>query len=203
MNLYERMRPHYSRQENFIINILNEKQGGTYVELGAYHSRENSNTFHLETDFGWSGVSFEVSQERRDEFNSQRKNPCLGDALTFNYIDYFQNNDFPKQIDFLQVDIDDGGPEHNTSYAGLHALIALPLTVYRFTIITFEHDANMYFRNAVIRDVQREILDSLGYSLVIRDIHEDYWVDSRIIKPEMCRDYRSKEYLEGMQVNYS
>jgi hypothetical protein len=60
-------------------------------------------------------------------------------------------------------------------------LISLPLTQYRFSVITFEHDANMYFRNAAMRDAQREILDSLGYTLVVREKHEDWWVDPNII----------------------
>ena len=54
-------------------------------------------------------------------------------------------------------------------------------TDYRFSVITFEHDANMYWRNIDIRNVKREILDSLGYALVVRTIYEDWWVDPQII----------------------
>jgi hypothetical protein len=45
----------------------------------------------------------------------------------------------------------------------------------------------MYWRNTAIRDVQREILDSLGYSLVVREIHEDWWVDPNVINLEEYR----------------
>jgi hypothetical protein len=174
-----------SSQELFVIDVLEQKKHGYYVELGAFNSRLGSNTYHLEKDYLWEGVSFEIVDERRLEFVSNRTNPCYGDALQFNYIEYFEKNNYPKQIDYLQVDID-AGYDYDCRPLGNHyltllGLISLPLTQYRFSVITFEHDANMYFRNAAMRDAQREILDSLGYTLVVREKHEDWWVDPNVI----------------------
>jgi hypothetical protein len=172
-------------QEEFIINALNGKKEGYYVELGAFHSSDGSNTFTLEKEYGWKGVSFEIREKEQNEFNENRTNPCFGDALDFNYISYFEENDFPKQIDYLQLDIDGGydknGRPMGNHYTTLHGLIAIPLNKYRFTIITFEHDSNMYWRNTAMRDAQREILDSLGYSLVVRTESEDWWIDPNVI----------------------
>jgi hypothetical protein len=180
-----------SEQEDFVLYLLANKKGGHYVELGAFHSKNGSNTNRLENEFDWKGVSFEIKEELRKEFNENRSNPCMGDALDFNYISYFEENDFPKQIDYLQVDIDAGymknGRPDGSAYTSLHGLLAVPLNSYRFTVITFEHDANMYWRNDVMRDVQREILDSLGYSLVVRTESEDWWVDPNVIE---LQDYR-------------
>ena len=182
-----------SQQEKFVVDLLKEKRNGYYVELGGYNSTMGSNTYHLESDYDWNGVSFEIVDERREEFLSNRKNPCFGDALKFDYISYFEANHFPKQIDYLQVDIDAGydlsmRPIGN-AYTTLHGLITVPLTQYRFSVITFEHDANMYFRNRGMREAQREILDSLGYTLVVRDIHEDWWVDPLEVNLEEYRKY--------------
>lgn len=174
-----------SSQELFVIDILQQKKHGYYVELGAFNSTLGSNTYYLEKDYLWEGVSFEIVDERRSEFVSNRTNPCYGDALQFNYIEYFEKNNYPKQIDYLQVDIDAGYDydcrPFGNHYLTLLGLISLPLTQYRFSVITFEHDANMYFRNAAMRDAQREILDALGYTLVVREKHEDWWVDPNII----------------------
>lgn len=174
-----------SAQEEFVLDLLDNKKEGYYVELGAFHSKNGSNTNKLENEFDWKGVSFEIKEEFRKEFNDNRSNPCMGDALDFNYISYFEENDFPKQIDYLQVDIDagyrDDGRPDGSAYTSLHGLLAVPLNSYRFTVITFEHDANMYWRNDVMRDVQREILDSLGYSLVVRTESEDWWVDPNVV----------------------
>jgi hypothetical protein len=182
-----------SDQEKFVLDILDNKTNGYYVELGGFHSTQGSNTFFLEKDYNWSGVTFEISEERKQEILSNRKNPCFGDALAFDYISYFENNFFPKQIDYLQVDIDGGYDQHGrpigNHYTTLHGLISLPLTQYRFSVITFEHDSNMYFRNTGMRDAQREILDSLGYSLVVRQIHEDWWVDPTVVNMDVFRKY--------------
>lgn len=188
-----------SAQEDFVLNVLNNKKGGHYVELGAFHSKNGSNTNRLENEFDWKGVSFEIKEELKKEFNENRSNPCMGDALDFNYISYFEENNFPKQIDYLQVDIDagyrkDGRPD-GSAYTSLHGLLAVPLNSYRFTVITFEHDANMYWRNDVMRDVQREILDSLGYSLVVRTESEDWWIDPNVIGLEEYRKHFRWDHL--------
>lgn len=182
-----------TQQEQFVIDILKAKRQGHYVELGAAHYSSGNNTFLLERDYDWNGVSFEIVDSMRDEFNQNRKNPCFGNALQFDYASYFEINQFPKQIDYLQLDIDagyrsDGRPAGN-SHSTLHGLLAIPLNTYRFTLITFEHDANMYWRNIAIRDVQREILDSFGYALIHRSYHEDWWVDPSVIGHGEFRKY--------------
>ena len=98
-----------SAQEEFVLKLLNEKKEGYYVELGAFHSKNGSNTYRLENEFDWKGVSFEIVPEFHAEVAANRKNPCiLGDATKFDYIKYFEENNFPNQIDYLQVDIDGG-----------------------------------------------------------------------------------------------
>jgi hypothetical protein len=187
-----------SSQERFVLDITQNKRNGYYVELGAFHSSQGSNTFFLEKDYNWTGVSFEITEERRKEFIQNRSNPCMGDALKFDYIKYFEENNFPKQIDYLQVDIDQGydiSMRPFDAYTTLHGLISIPLTQYRFTVITFEHDANMYWKNTSIRDMQREILDSLGYTLVIREVHEDFWVDPLVIDQDHFRKYLRWDHL--------
>jgi len=180
-------------QESFILDILKQKRNGHYVELGAAHYSNGNNTYLLEKEYDWKGVSFEIVESMKDDFNANRSNPCMGDALSFNYTDYFEKNNFPKQIDYLQVDIDAGydiyGRPVGNNHWTLQGLIAIPLNTYRFTLITFEHDANMYWKNTTIRDAQREILDSFGYSLIQRSYHEDWWVDPKIINHGEYRNY--------------
>jgi hypothetical protein len=180
-------------QERFVVDILESKKNGYYVELGAAHYSNGNNTYSLEKDHEWTGVSFEIVDSMRDEFNENRSNPCMGDALSFNYIDYFEKNNFPKQIDYLQLDIDAGYDIHGravgNSHLTLHGLIAVPLNIYRFSVIAFEHDSTMYWKNTSMRDAQREILDSLGYSLVVREMHEDWWVDPNVIDLEKYRKF--------------
>jgi hypothetical protein len=183
-----------SLEAKLILDLLKEKRNGYYVELGAFHSKVGSNTHKLETEYDWNGVSFEIVPDFHKEFISNRRNPCiLADATKFNYLKYFEENNFPKQIDFLQIDIDSGynemGRPQGDPYQSLKALIAMPLNEYRFTFITFEHDASIDYKATSIRDAQREILHSFGYNMLVRTHSEDWWVDPTVIK---YMDYRPK-----------
>lgn len=64
-------------QDMFVLSILNGKRNGTYVEIGGYDGINLSNTYLLEKDFGWTGIAFEIEQEKTDKYNTQRKNKCL------------------------------------------------------------------------------------------------------------------------------
>ena len=174
-------------QDDFVIETLNRKYGGVYVEIGAYHSKDISNTYLLEKDYGWSGVSFEIEPERVDEFSTNRKNKCyMADATNFDYKLLFDRLDLPKQIDYLSIDIE---PAKYT----LLALMALPLHDYRFSIITFEHDLYAYKNNIHVKNKQKKILSSLGYELVRENVDldvigksglafEDWWIDPSVVK---------------------
>lgn len=185
---------HINNPEDFVLQVLDNKTDGYYVELGAFHSTKGSTTHKLETEFNWSGVSFEIIEEFHKEISENRKNPCiLGDATKFNYTKYFEENNFPKQIDFLQVDIDAGyndlGRAVGNPSLSLLGLLAIPLNTYRFSVITFEHDTLIEYKNEAMRNAQREILNALGYSLVVRMPHEDWWVDPLVIPYTKYKNY--------------
>jgi hypothetical protein len=170
----------------FVLDINRDKKNGYYVELGSADPVDGSNTYSLEKDHGWKGVSFDMDTVQSKKFNDFRDNPCIcEDATKFDYRKYFQENKFPERIDYLQVDIDSGylptGRPIGNPAQSLLGLIALPLNVYRFNVITFEHDASNYYKLSSVRDAQREILDSLGYSLVKRWGYEDWWIDPEIM----------------------
>lgn len=183
-NMYEH-RTHHSSDE-FALDILGYKKDGYYVEMGSADPIKGNTTYKMEKEYGWKGVGFDLDKELADKYNSVRSNPCiLEDATKFNFRKYFEENNFPKQIDYLQIDIeapmDQAGRPKEAKGQPLMGLINLPLTEYRFSVISFEHEYLVYYKNKSLRDAQREILDSLGYSLVARIGHEDWWVDSTVI----------------------
>lgn len=171
---------------DFALDILGYKQNGFYVEMGSADPIIGNTTYKMENTYNWTGVGFDLNQNHADKYNSVRKNPCLvEDATKFNYLEYFEKNNFPKQIDYLQIDIESpinigGRPQHPIGQP-LLGLISLPLTRYRFSVISFEHEFIIHYKNASLRDAQREILDSLGYSLICKIGHEDWWVDPNIV----------------------
>ena len=178
-----------SMQDMFVLSMLDGKKNGVYVEIGADQPRVISNSYLLEKDFDWVGVSFELDSDKVKYFNFIRKNKCIcADATTYDYKSLFEERNYPKQIDYLQLDID---PAEGT----LRALKALPLDDYRFSVITYETD--VYSSGADIQDEEISILKDAGYQLVVKNIKnednpfEDWWIDPNIISEEKWRPYKT------------
>lgn len=145
---------------------------GSYIEIGTGHYEQGSNTYLLEKKYGWKGLSIDISKQMVDVFNENRSNKCVeGDAITFNWEKYLEENNFPKQIDYLSLDVD-----YNThSHANLLSLLNFPITKYKFNIISIEHLSDIHYNLRDIKDTQRSILSALGYHLVIRGYNNDLW----------------------------
>ena len=187
-----------SMQDMFVLSMLDGKKSGVYVEIGADQPRVISNTYLLENNFNWSGVSFELDADKVAFFNTIRKNKCIcEDATLYDYKSLFEERNYPKQIDYLQLDID---PAPQT----LEALKNLPLDEYRFSVITYETD--VYRHGADIQDEQISIFKSHGYQLVAKNIkcegnpYEDWWVDPAIVSEDTWRPFRTDIGSDSMEV---
>ena len=187
-----------SMQDMFVLSMLDGKKNGVYVEIGADQPRVISNTYLLENEFDWSGVSFELDADKVTYFNTIRRNKCFcEDAIVYDYKFLFQERNYPKQIDYLQLDID---PAEGT----LNALKVLPLDDYRFSVITYETD--VYSSGADIQDEQIQILESHGYQLVAKNVkcegnpYEDWWIDPAIVSEDVWKPYRTRIGLESNEV---
>ena len=187
-----------SMQDMFVLSMLDGKKNGVYVEVGADQPRVISNTYLLETEFDWAGVSFELDGDKVSFFNTMRRNKCIcDDATEFDYKYLFEERKYPKQIDYLQLDID---PAEGT----LAALKKMPLDDYRFSVITYETD--VYSSGADIQDEQIHILESKGYQLVAKNVkcegnpYEDWWVDPAILPEEMWKPYYTRIGAESNDV---
>lgn len=186
---YQDIEKNYSQafQDLFVLSILNGKKGGVYVEIGGSDPIQINNTYLLEKNFGWKGLSFELDSRLVDKYNSIRINKCIcGDATKVDYTKEFIENNFPKQIDYLQVDIE---PATQT----LQALKQLDLNIYRFTVITFETDA--YANDGMIVKESREIFKRHGYQLVAsnvkyqRNVFEDWYIDPNLVSENIWRQF--------------
>lgn len=170
-------------QESFVLNCLKEKRNGYYVEVGSNDPITWNNTYLLEKEYGWIGVGFEIDSNLVKLYNDTRSNKCIeADATKFDYRSYFKEHNFPKQIDYLQLDIE---PAEQT----LNALYCMPLNEYRFSVITFEHDLYANKNNAFIKAEAKGVLKSHGYRLVVENVNdgiesrifEDWWIDPNFV----------------------
>jgi hypothetical protein len=176
----DRITSNYSNmsQDMFAIAMMNGKTNGTYLEIGAHKPKEVSNTYILESVFGWRGASVEIDPQLVDQFRSERANPILcHDALTVDYIQLLQDNGIDLSVDYLSCDVE---PPENT----FSALKKIDHNRIRFKVITFEHDAyNENENGPKVREESRVFLTELGYELVLGNIGldgfcvEDWYVD--------------------------
>ena len=165
-----------AQQESFVINVLNNKLNGTFLEIGGYDPYSLSNTFILESEFGWRGFAIEIDKKCAKRYNKLRKNYCYQDnAITFDYVSAIKSNGLPDVIDYLQVDIE-------PALQSFQALIKVLFCGSKFRVITFEHDAYDSLENERIRELSRIILDNFGYRLVAGNVKskgfpfEDWWI---------------------------
>ena len=141
-------------QESWVLNMLSEKSGGFYLEIGSGHPEIGNNTLLLEEEFNWFGVGIDIDAGIANTYNSLRNNQCINeDAISIDYRRLLAESEAPKQIDYLQIDID-----NNPFQANLLALVALPLSEYRFSVMTIEHGCVTDFKNEELRNCQRTIL---------------------------------------------
>lgn len=187
-----------SYQDMFVLSMLNGKNNGTYLEIGAGNSFYGNNTALLETEFGWNGVALDINENFVEAHNNERKHNCLlKDALKVNYERLLMGLDMPENIDYLQLDCDP--PE--VTYK---ILLNMPFETHKFAVITYEHD---YYCDDTksFRDKSRKYLESFGYKLVVDNIspnenkpYEDWWIhpdliEDDIVKKMMCVDGETKK----------
>ena len=164
----ENIEKNYSEayQDMFVLAVTNGKKNGTYVEIGAGHPTYGNNTYLLEKDFGWKGMSVDVSEEFIAQHNSERNNTAiLKDATTINYANYFSSLGFDKEIDYLQIDVDPAD-------VSLRVLYTIPFETYKFSAITFEHD-HYADPKSDVREKARKFLESFGYILAVPNVSPD------------------------------
>ncbi len=176
-----------SMQDMFVLSVLDGKRNGVYVEIGADKPRVINNSYLLESQYDWSGVSFEIESDKVNYFNTIRKNKCIcADATKFDYKSLFDERKYPKQIDYLQLDCD---PPQIT----LECLKKLPIEDYRFSVITFETD--LYAGGQDVQTEHWKLLTSFGYQRVVKNIknegnpYEDWWIDPLVIGEHMWKQF--------------
>ena len=179
-----------AHQDLFVREMLGFKKNGHYLEIGAAEPKQSNNTYILELEESWAGLSFDISSELVKEFNDQRKNPCIcADATTFDFKKTLVDNGFPRQIDYLSLDIDPAGVTYD-------ALENIPHKDFRFSVITYEHDC--YTSGSQYMLKSRRFLESLGYVRVVSNVKvcgrdfEDWYVDPNVISKDIYAPFISE-----------
>lgn len=184
-------------QDMFVLTMLDGKKNGTYLEIGAHDGVFISNTYLLESSYGWRGLSLDIDKMSAKSFKKHRRNPLLlADALAVDFAALAQEHGLGPQIDYLSIDIE---PKTQT-LACLKKILAANL---RFSVITYETD---YYDDSEGREVaeqvrseSRRVLGAHGYDMIVGniantgpdDIFEDWYVDPKAVDPEIIKIFKT------------
>lgn len=180
-------------QDLFVLACLNGKKNGTYLEIGAGHFSYGNNTLLLK-ELGWNGISIELDEGFVNGWNKERRDSLIlkRDALKTNYLELLKKYKYPKQIDYLQLDIDPAGNTYQ-------ALLKIPFDEIDFGVITYEHD-NYVDGTKSYRELSRKYLQQKGYELVVSNVspdenspYEDWYCNPKIVDKNTINQLKTKD----------
>tara|TARA_B100001057_G_scaffold176460_1_gene177230 strand:+ start:1158 stop:1784 length:627 start_codon:yes stop_codon:yes gene_type:complete len=178
-----------SGQDQFAYNLSG--LNGFYLEIGAHHPIINSNTFKLEKDCNWKGLSIEYDKSYKDDWDKciDRKNEVIwDDAFNIDFSLLAQQKNFPNKINYLSCDIE---PASNT-FKILKKIIKSGIS---FDYISFEHDK--YNEGNIYEKLALEFLSKNDYKVAIKDVY------SRNKKQKIYETWFVNNKTNFIEVNYS
>lgn len=191
-------------QDIFALSATKKKIGGTFLEIGANHPKDGgNNTYLLETQWKWSGVMVEFDRQFGPLYQQYRplSKYIIGDARTIDYKAFLDTNQFPKSIDYLQIDLD---VNNRSTLDTLELLDRTVFDTYTFATVTFEHDiyTGDYFST---REISRQIFAKRGYVLVFPDVkvnsygnyfpYEDWYVHPSLVDLDYIEKWKTEHSL--------
>jgi len=94
---------HFSRgnEEIIIRHLLNDRRDGFFLDVGAYHYKNESNTFFLEKYLGWEGIAIDANRSFEEGYKKNRLNTkffnCFISDKSDELINFFIVRD-PQQL---------------------------------------------------------------------------------------------------------
>jgi hypothetical protein len=157
MNFYSQI-----GQDKLVLKYLKNKKNGTFVDIGCGFPKHINNTYLLESEFNWYGISVDLIKYTEQDGSvwddCRNTKLILNNALEIDYSGLFKENSLPFNIDYLTMDLEP--PD-----LSLQCLYKIPFDEYTFNIITFEVDKNREGDEKRINE-SREFLKTKGYTLI-------------------------------------
>ena len=189
-------------QDLFAISMLKEKNNGTFLEIGSNHPINFNNTYLLYKNYGWKGVMIEYDSSFEKSYIELRPNNkyIINDARKINYREFLDNNNFPKNIDYLQIDLE---VDNRSTLDVLELFNNTVFDKYKFATITFEHDIYRgdYFNT---REISREVFKERGYILLFPNVKvfyngvycefEDWYIHPDLVDMKYIEKIKDKIY---------
>ena len=102
-------------EELFVRDFFSDKQKGVFVDIGASHYRDRSNTYYLESKLGWSGLAVDPLREFAADYRKHR-----------------------PRTKYISMFVSDKSDERATLYVGRHSLFSSSERVHTNTFTDVE-----------------------------------------------------------------
>ena len=196
-------------QDLFVINVLKGKREGYFIEIGSHDATHINNTFVLENKYDWKGLMIDYDNTYEESYITDRPKSwyIINDARNINYKMFLEDHNFPKNIDYLQIDLD------VINRSTIDTLILLNNTIfddYKFATITFEHD---FYRGDYFdtREISRQIFKDRGYILVFPNVRikaddetfvefEDWYVHPDLVDMDYISKIKSEVSIKASEI---
>jgi len=190
-------------QDLFAIFFTEKKRNGFFLEIGSNHAITHNNSYLLEKNYNWKGILVEYDRSFEASYKQYRPNSIyiLDDARKIDYRKALDDNNFPENMDYLQIDLD---VDNKSTLDTLQLLDNTVFDKYKFATITFEHDiyrGNYFDTQAISRD----IFANRGYVLIFPNIlvfwegglksFEDWYVHPDLVDTKLIEKYKTSESL--------
>lgn len=160
---------------------------GSFLDIGAGHPTELSNTFAIEK-LGWRGLLVDSDVGSIDALEKERASPfILGDATKLPLGKLINDYIEGRPVDYLSLDVDS---------STVDALINLLSAKVRFRVATIEHDS--YRFGAEPKAEIERMMNDAGYHLVCEDVcsieglpFENWYCDPKTIPSYRYAKYQS------------
>jgi hypothetical protein len=179
MNFYSQI-----GQDKLVDFILNKKENGFFLDIGAQDPEDLNNTAFFEKYRNWSGVAIEKASMWNEKWsNSSRKKTSYinNDARFIDYNNILKNNNI-NVIDYISLDLE----PPQVTFDVLKDILSKNI---KFKVMTFEVDA---YRSDHIKNISRDLLSSNGYELV----YELYFTDNTLTNTHVDDVWLNKDYLK-------
>lgn len=192
-----------ANQDRWVVDMLNHKKNGFFLDVGAFDGVDISNTYVLEKKFNWDGICIDADPVNFKKLTKERNVTCINCAVsnesgTIDFSgnkgagshvsengsqsiesktmeDILRQNNCPKIIDYISLDIE--GHE-------VKALEKFPFDEYEFKLMTVEH--NLYLGDKEHKNKIKEILLKNGYKIYKEDVinigndpFEDWYINPK------------------------
>lgn len=178
-----------SAQDIFVLEMTCFKHKGYFLEIGSNDPKHINNSYLLEYGYEWTGLMVEYESCFEEKYREKRPGSIfvIQDAQTVDYKGIFEAHNYPKEMDYLQIDLE----VDNGSTLGTLERVETTLfqNGYKFAAVTFEHDIYRgdYFDT---QRKSREIFERNGYIRVFTNIkNQGFPYEDWYIHPELATGF--------------